>query len=370
MDNAYRFPAIRPEIPPMGRWSRHFERAEARNWFTNFGELSLELEGELRSRWGFAGSAVICTNNGTSSIVAPLIAEDVTGPVLLPAFTFPATLSAVKMAGGVPELLDVSLEDWLVDANEMDRRFGETEALAAVLVSPFGLKCDFSRHIEVAASRNAVLVFDSAAGLGLERSDVESAPHVYETYSMHATKPFGVGEGGAIFCAEEAASRIRSALNFGLPTRFGADVSAWGINGKISEAHAAVGLAVLDTFETRLGRRRELAARYIDRLIDVAAVEFPRDPHRSTWQVFPVLMPTAAAATALVESARQLGMEVRRYYRPSLTRWLSGTPCPNSDSLADRMICFPIYSCDDQIGGEMADIVEQSVARALQRTQP
>jgi dTDP-4-amino-4,6-dideoxygalactose transaminase len=354
----------------MSRWSGYLERAEASNWFTNFGELSLELESALLARWGFSGSAVICTNNGTSAIAAPLIAENVAGPVLLPAFTFPATFSAVRMAGGRPALLDVSPEDWLVDANELDRRLGETKARAAVLVSPFGLKCDYSRHIEVAASHKAVLVIDSAAGLGLQRNDVESAGHVYEAYSMHATKPFGVGEGGAIFCAEEAALRIRSALNFGLPTRFGADVSAWGINGKISEVHAAVGLAVLDTLEMRLTRRRELAARYIARLTDVAGIEFPRDPRRSTWQVFPVLMPTGATASALVDSARQLGMEVRRYYRPSLTHWFNETPCPNSDSLADRMVCFPIYSCDDETAGEMADIIEESVTRALRTVQP
>jgi dTDP-4-amino-4,6-dideoxygalactose transaminase len=369
MTSAYRFPAIRPEVPAMAQWSHHLARAEASNWFTNFGELSLELERALLVRWGFSGSAVVCTNNGTSGIAAPLIAEDVSGPVLLPAFTFPATFSAVKMAGRQPVLMDVSLEEWLVDANELDRRLGETKARAAVLVSPFGLNCDFSRHIEVARAHKAVLIIDSAAGLGLERSNIESAGHVYEAYSMHATKPFGIGEGGAIFCARAAASKLRSALNFGLPTRFGADVSSWGINGKISEAHAAVGLAVLDSFETRLARRRELAARYIARLNDVAGIEFPADPQRSTWQVFPVLMPTASAANALVDAARQKGMEVRRYYRPSLTHWFNDTPCPNSDVLAERMICFPIYSCDDEIAGEMADIVEASVTRALQKAE-
>jgi dTDP-4-amino-4,6-dideoxygalactose transaminase len=349
----------------MTRWSRHLERAEANNWFTNFGELSLELENALLARWGFAGSAVVCTNNGTSAIAAPLIAEGIVGPVLLPAFTFPATLSAVKMAGAQPALMDVSLEDWLVDAGELDRRLAETKARAAVLVSPFGLSFDYSQHIEVATAHKAVLVIDSAAGLGVERSNVESTGHVYEAYSMHATKPFGIGEGGAIFSAEEAVSRLRSALNFGLPTRFGAEVSSWGINGKLSEMHAAVGLAVLETIETRLARRRELATRYIARLAGVPDLDFPRDPQRSTWQVFPLLMPTAAAASGLVESAKQLGMEVRRYYRPSLTQWVSETPCPNSDSLADRMICFPVYSPDGHIAEEMADVLEASVTSAL-----
>jgi dTDP-4-amino-4,6-dideoxygalactose transaminase len=370
MDSAIRFPAVRPEVPAIASWARHFERAEASNWFTNFGELSLELERALLSRWGFSRSSAICTNNGTSAIAAPLIAENIVGPVLLPAFTFPATLSSVKMAGGCPELMDVSSRDWIVDANELDKRLGQTKARAAVLVSPFGLKCDFAQHIEVATAHNAMLVIDSAAGLGLERHDVESAGNVYEAYSMHATKPFGVGEGGAIFCRQEGAAKIRSALNFGLTTRFGAEVSAWGINGKISELHAAVGLAVLETLDTRLACRRNLAARYIERLSGVDEIEFPRDPCRSTWQVFPLLMPTRSAAESLVVTARELGMEVRRYYRPSLTHWLTDTSCPTADSLAERMVCFPVYSCDDEAGGEMAEIVRASVMLALRGGQP
>lgn len=369
MDNPYRFPAIRPEVPVMAEWSRYLEIAEANNWFTNFGELSLELERKLLSRWGFPGSAVVCTNNGTSAIAAPLIAENVVGPVLLPAFTFPATFSAVRMAGCEPQLMDVSPRDWVVDAHDLDNRFGETSARAAVLVSPFGLKCDYTRHIEVAAAHNAVLVIDSAAALGIERSDVESVGRVYEAYSMHATKPFGIGEGGTIFCAKQCASRLRSALNFGLPTRFGNDVADWGINGKLSEMQASVGLAVLDFFDARLARRQELAARYMANLADIAGIQFPQDRSRSTWQVFPVLMPTGPAANAVVDGARQLGMEVRRYYRPSLTKWFREAPCPHSDSLADRMICFPIYSCDDEIAAEMADIVAASVGQALERTQ-
>ena len=365
MDSGYRFPAIRPEVPPMSQWSRHMERAETNEWYTNFGDLSLQLEREIMSRWGFPGSAVVCTNNGTSAISAPLIAEGMSGPILLPAFTFPATYSAIKMAGCESQLLDVSLESWIVDAEELDKRFGETGARAAVLVSPFGLSCDFSQHIEIARRHSATLVIDSAAGLGLSRHDVESTGHVYEAFSMHATKPFGVGEGGVIFAPEQSSSTIRSALNFGLPTRFGAEVADWGINGKISEAHAAVGLAVLETLDARLERRRALAERYIARLAGTEGIDFRSDPAMSTWQVFPVLLPTSAAASALVDTARQLGMEVRRYYRPSLTRWIRGQKCPNSDSLADRMICFPVYSCNDDTAKEMADIVKESITRSL-----
>lgn len=141
------------------------------------------------------------------------------------------------------------------------------------------------------------------------------------------------------------------------------------MNGKLAEVHAAVGLAVLEMLDLRLARRKGLAERYITRLSGIGDIVFPADANRSTWQIFPVLMPTAHVANAVVDLARQLGMEVRRYYEPSLTRWLRDTPCPNSDSLADRMVCFPIYSCDSSTTVEMVELVEASVTGAFELAQ-
>jgi dTDP-4-amino-4,6-dideoxygalactose transaminase len=169
-------------------------------------------------------------------------------------------------------------------------------------------------------------------------------------YSLHATKPFGVGEGAAIFAPHSKAERLRAALNFGLQTHTVVGTNAppfWGINGKMSEFHAAIGLAVADKMEVRVAQRQAMAENWIKCLETTPVKILNRSVKDSTWQVFPILMDTNFQAERLVNLAKYRGIELRRYYSPSLgtcpgIRKLS--PCPNAQSLADRVVVLPIRS--------------------------
>jgi dTDP-4-amino-4,6-dideoxygalactose transaminase len=258
----------------------------------------------------------------------------------------------------------VDPDTWIVDAARLESAIDTARAEAIVLVSPFGLKCDFSAHLEVAQSRHLAVIIDSAAGLGVTRDDVESSGGV-EIYSMHATKPFGIGEGGVVFCNETQAERIRSALNFGF-SKTPVNRAPWGINGKMSEFHAAIGLAVLRSVDERLRARKKLAHRYAEAMIDCGFETLP--PARdSTWQMFPMLAPSKGAATAMIALARELGMECRPYYSPSLSTLdgVDGLPCPVSEDLAARMVCAPLYSSASGLeSDEMIDILRKSARSA------
>src|SRR5580704_1003036 len=98
----------------MSAWAPMLEEAYQANWFTNFGALSRRLEAELADRWGQPGTRCVAASNATAALAAPLIAAGVTGDVLVPAFTFPATAWAVRMAGATPLLIDVSEDGWRV----------------------------------------------------------------------------------------------------------------------------------------------------------------------------------------------------------------------------------------------------------------
>ncbi len=343
--SAMRFPAVRPELPPPGAWLPFLDEAYAANWFTNFGALSRRLEARLAGDWGFAETSCVLAANATLALAAPLIACRIEGPVLLPAFTFPATSSAIKMAGAEPVLLDVSLETWRLSPETIAQALDTTGAKAAMLLAPFGLQTDFTGVIAAARARGAIVVIDNAAGLGVARGPVEHDPGVFEVYSLHATKPFGIGEGGAIFAHTSMEAHLRAALNFGQP-HFGADGGpTWGMNGKMSEMQAAIGLAVAETFADRLGHRRAFAARLMALLRGVEGLVFPSDPAASAWQVFPVLGPNEAWAERAVALARERGLELRRYYRQALSLVTPGAPaCPAAEALAARMICLPAYS--------------------------
>ena len=367
-----KFPIIRPDIPPVQQWAGYLDEAYASRRFSNYGSLSRRLESWLAATWGDDCTTCVLTSSGTAAIAAPLIARGITGRVLLPAFTFPATLSAIRMAGATPVLVDVHPDDWRVSADALDRAFATTAAEAAVVLAPFGLRSDFSAHARIASQHGGILIIDNAAGLGVNRVPLESSPDVFEAYSLHVTKPFGIGEGGVIFANRSSDTAVRRSLNFGLPVSMAGELPTWGINGKLSEFHAAVGLAVASVFQTQLRARRAMAARYVAALSRFPEVGFCPEPEDSAWQLFPLLLPTRQAADAFQAHTHQLGMEIRRYYSPSLSSFLEVervTDCPISLDLSQRMCCLPVYAnaSDTDVVG-MVDIASEALGRALERT--
>ncbi len=356
-------------MPPADAWRPLIDEAYANGWFTNFGPLSRRLEAAFAERWGGRETRCVAASSATAALAAPLIANAIEGGVLLPAFTFPATLGAVKSAGATPLLIDVAPGDWTIAPAALDAALRRSRAKAVILGAPFGLRRDFAPHVAVARRAGAIVIIDNAAGAGAERRALEEAGGVYEVYSLHATKPFAAGEGGMIFTNAADEERLRAALNFGLVTAARQQTPRWGINGKLSEIHAAIGLAALDGFERRLAERRALAGAYIKALSRFDGVRCETDAAAAPWQVFPALMPARAGADALVDFARARGMEVRRYYSPSLSALgVAETidSCAVSEDLAARMCCFPVYAgASDADRAMMVDIAAGAVEAGL-----
>jgi len=210
------FPFIRPDIPPAAEWVPLLDEAYRGGRFSNYGPISLRLERLLAGAWGGPDTVCIAASSGTAAIAAPLLAGGVTGRVILPAFTFVATLSAVRMAGAEPILVDVDPNDWRVAPHVLREALAATGARSAVMLAPFGMRSDFSAHAAIVAERGGLLVVDNAAGLGTPRTAIETAPHCSEACSLHATKPLAIGEGGVVFAHRSREDDLRRALNFGL----------------------------------------------------------------------------------------------------------------------------------------------------------
>jgi dTDP-4-amino-4,6-dideoxygalactose transaminase len=347
----YRYRAVVPDLPPPQAFLHHLNAAQAAGWFSNFGPLACRLETALAEAYGAPGEVCITASSATAGLSAALLACRQAGPVLLPAFTFPASASAVRAAGQEPLVMDVSPETWAIGPADLDRALRSARASAVMLVSPFGLRQDFSEQIAICRRHGAAVIIDSAAGLGVPRTrqpaQPPAQPDVWEVYSMHATKPFGVGEGGVVFAHPATAEAVRAAMNFSLQAYRRADLPAWGFNGKMSELHAAVGLAQLERFAERLAGRQAFAARYIAEIGQIERVVIVTDAEAAPWQVFPVLLPSRAVRDRMVALAAAEGLEIRCYYNPSLSQWpelRSVGPCAVSEALAERMAVLPVRS--------------------------
>jgi dTDP-4-amino-4,6-dideoxygalactose transaminase len=345
---APRFRLVVPDLPQPESFLPFLQAAHESGWFTNFGPLARRLEGELAEIFGLHGEICVSASSATAGLSASLLALGCTGKVLMPAFTFAASAGAVFAAGLEPLVMDVSQKTWTVDADALDRALRFPGIGAVMLVSPFGLPRDFSEHIAICERHGASVVIDSAAGLGGARLKRAARPDVLEVFSMHATKPFGIGEGGVVFAHPRMEERLRAALNFSLDAPRRPDLPPWGFNGKLSELHASVGLAQTQRFPSRVAGRQAFAARYAAELSEVKSIQIVTDFRLASWQVFPVLLPNGTARERTISYASRHGLEIRRYYHPSLSRWpqiqtVGG--CLVSESLAERMCALPIR-CD------------------------
>ena len=353
------FPFQRPLLPPPERWLPYLAPAYAHHWFSNFGPVAQALETRLEAR---TGRAVQVVANGTVAITAALLTLERPGSVILPSFTFPATLMAVLEAGCTPVLADVDPLSWEMGPDQVAAVLsGMRETPVAILgVRPFGLCRDQSPLEAWCRDRGLPLILDAAAALGGALPDGRpvGSQGTMETFSLHATKVFAIGEGGAIACSPQGQGLLREVLNFGMnngtPVRM-------GVNGKLSEFAAAVGLAQDDVFDEHLRVRRAAAERYrtffAEHWPDWTS---PWTPGNPPWQAYPLLAPSPAALQRALQAATEQGIQLRRYYHPALHESPAGAPyapqpLPVSADLAARMLCFPLYS--DMSAEEQNDLM-------------
>src|SRR5262249_48155902 len=174
---------------------------------------------------------------------------------------FAARAQAVLQAGGAPVFGDACPRTWELDPEKLDSLLARQPIAAVMHVRTFGF-CRDVRDVEDVTRRHGVpLIIDAAAALGGRLPGGAWAGHQgeMEVFSLHATKVFGVGEGGLILTRPEHVAALRRVLNFGFER--GEAVVA-GLNGKCSEFHAAVGLAVANHIDRFVERRRVVAEAY------------------------------------------------------------------------------------------------------------
>lgn len=350
---------IRPTVPDPEAWLPYLRRSYDERVFSNSGPAARRLEAALGERYAGSGREVILTASCTAGLTAALLAMGATGRVIIPAFTFPATAQAVLQSGCLPVFCDVSPTTWELDPDALATVLRRYPASAVVHVRAFGFCRDLAAVTAVAARYGARLIVDAAAALGGHLADGTPVGRHgdAEVFSMHVTKVFGIGEGGAIFTTTEHARRVRRACNFGLE---GSDVVMPGLNAKLSDVHAAIGLAVLDRIDAFIARRREVGVRYDRLLTDCPWATPARAVGAPPLQTYPLLVDGAERAGALVEHCGRRGVELRRYYAPALhlasafTAYERGSLACAED-LAGRMVCLPVHS--DMTDAEVETVI-------------
>ena len=373
-----------PTLPTLREVEPWFAEAERLRWYSNGGPCVARLERACADRLGLEHPGV-AVNNATSGLMVALRAclgtpQGDRHLVAVPSFTFIASVNAVKWAGFEPVFIDVEPDDWQLCEASLDRLRSLHGSLAGVLqCSTFGTAPSRARRTSMAAAAldlGLPVVVDSAAGFGaVDEEDCTLGDQGdAEVFSFHATKPFAVGEGGLVTSRSAAViDSLAELINFGFDHNRSV-TGHLGINGKMPELTAAVGLAVLDRFDDVLARRRT-AAGWLRSELEPADVVFQAGSTGSTFQFVPVALPTAESRNLLLQKAHDARIEVRAYFDPpmhQLPAFASSRRAgdlPVTESLSRRIVGLPMANDISAASLErIRDLVLGVVAPSSRRT--
>ncbi len=302
-----------PDLPDADAILPYLRRIDGSRIYTNGGPLTRELEARAAAEFRVAAAACIATSSGTSALQLALHMAGVRAgaTVVVPAFTFPATALAAIALGARIVLADVAPGDWLLTPALVEPLLATCRVDAVVPVGAMGAPVPVAAW-EAFQARTAVpVVIDAAAGFGQQ----DASDQFPVVFSLHATKPFGAGEGGLVAAPSgDWAETARRLANFGFDGRVCVDNG--GFNGKMSEYTAAVALAQLRRLPALRRRRLNLYQRYRARAHDfgVGLQEGYRAGEHPA--LFGVELP--ADASVVADHMARRGVETRRWYCPAL----------------------------------------------------
>lgn len=361
----------RPSLLAQDRFLELTRQMLSSGWLTNNGPLVQQFESELEAYLGVRHCVSVC--NGTIAMLLALRALDLTGEVILPSYSFIATASAVEWMNLTPVFADIDPTTHNLSARAVADLV--TEKTSAILpVHLWGNAADIPGLQKVAEARGLHVLYDTAHGFASTCGNRRLGGFGdCEVFSFHATKFFHSIEGGAVTTNDDAlADRLRKMRNFGFA---GLDhVVGPGINGKLSEVHAAMGLANLSVLErlTHINRRNYVG--YADALSDIeglALLPLSEPKHNNhqyvVLEVGPAYHP---GRDRLLEALRAENILARRYFWPGIHRMPAYTgkpdhqrgPLPHTEAVADRVIVLPT---GPGVGDDAIEVVAQ-VCRLLQ----
>lgn len=355
-------------FPAFDEYERAMRDIIERGYYTNHGPLVRRFESELEEFLGVAN--VVTVTNATIGLYLVALALEITGKVLMPAFTFIATAQSAVLAGLHPVFCDVDPAHHQVTPSTASAAL-EDGVAAVVAVNLWGGSCDVPDLVAWAESEGLPIFFDSAHGFGSERTEGKLGRFgAAEVFSFHATKVLSSAEGGCV-CTDddELAERVRNMRsNYGIRRPINVPLT---VNARLSEGQAAVGLLSLSSFEENRAHNAAIRSVYREHLREVPGVQF-LEPHGVTTSNHQYALVEIDADSfglsrdGLWTVLRSEGVRARRYFTPGVHR---STPfdgwyptyvdaLPVTDQLCSTVLQLPVGAAlDESVAEQIASLV-------------
>ena len=351
MSDSKKIYVTRPELPPLEEFLPLLERIWDSRILTNGGAFHQELEQALCDYLGVDHLSLF--SNGTLALITALQALRITGEVITTPYSFVATAHSLLWNGIKPVFADVCPKTLNLDPQKIEAMI-TPHTTAIMPVHCYGQPCEVDAIQRIADNYNLKVIYDAAHAFGVRDAGGSLLRHGdLSVLSFHATKVFNTFEGGAIVCPDRKTKlRIDQLKNFGFVDEV--TVVAPGINGKMSEFNAALGMLQLKGVDQALARRREIGLAYMDLLKDVPSIRCLLSKDSNTnFSYFPILVGPEYPISRdnLYNRFRDHEIYARRYFYPLISQFpmYRGLPSadkanlPNASEAAEGVLCLPIY---------------------------
>jgi dTDP-4-amino-4,6-dideoxygalactose transaminase len=341
-----------PFLPPLDEFIPYLEDIWTNKVLTNCGPFHQRLEQELCDYLGVKHISLF--TNGTIALVTALQALRITGEVITTPYSFVATAHSLLWNGIKPVFVDVDPNTLNLDPAKIEAAI-TPHTTAIMPVHCYGHPCDVDAIQKIADNYNLRVIYDAAHAFGVQVKGGSILSHGdLSVLSFHATKVFNTFEGGAIICPDAKTKiRIDQLKNFGHVGEV--TVVAPGINGKMSEFNAALGLLQLKYIDQAIARRQEIDLAYRERLKNVEGIHCLNDAGEkvANYSYFPILVGAdyPISRDELNQKLKDSGISPRRYFYPLITEFpmYRGLASAHKDNLpvataaSLQVLCLPIY---------------------------
>lgn len=333
-----------PSLPPLEEYTELLQSVWRSGILTHNGPLVQRLEKELCDKLKLENFATV--TNGTIAIQMAIKSLELKGEIITTPFSWIATISAIKWEGCTPVFCDIDPETLNMDPTKIEALITD-KTVAIVPVHVFGNPCDVEAIEAIAKKHNLKVIYDAAHAIGstcngkslLSYGDISAT-------SLHGTKLLNTAEGGGCITNDNVLhEKIKRIRFFGHDEN--KDIAEDGFNGKMTEIHAALGLANLKYYDEVLQDRKEKYFYYKEKLSSNTNLTFQIFKYgEPNYSYFPVIFQSEEELLNIEKILNEQKIYPRRYFYPSLNTYIKVVEyvsMPISEDISKRILCLPLY---------------------------
>lgn len=337
----------RPSLPPLKDFIPYLERIWDSKILTNCGPFHKQLEDALCNYLGVPYISLV--SNCTIGLIIALKALDIKGEVITTPYSYVATAHSLSWNKIKPIFVDIDQNTLNLDPKKIEAAI--TENTSAIMpVHVYGNACDVDIIEVIAKKNNLKVIYDAAHAFGVKCHCGSILNHGdLSVLSFHATKVFNTFEGGAIISQDKKIKdHIDQIINFGISAEL--SIEQIGINGKMSEFNAALGLLQLKQIDIDIKKRQKIYELYIEGLKNIVGIKYFKysNMEKSNYSYFPIFVEDnyPVARDNLYYKLKENGISGRRYFYPIITdfpMYKNALDLKCAKKISEKVICLPIY---------------------------